>query len=204
MERPREVLVRVGLVRAFTQISGVDRVQIVTENGELKDSAGNVIGAMTRESFVENAGSEINNYQYTTLTLYFANETGDKLVPETRSVYYSTSVPLERVVVEQLVKGPAEEGHYAVIPEKSVILSATIADRICYINMNRAFQEEALDVSESIQIYSVVNSLLDSCEADKVQLSVEGSMDGNLRSSMPLYTFYEKNDQLVVHEKEES
>ena len=47
-------------------------------------------------------------------------------------------------------------------------------------------------MSESIQIYSVVNSLLDSCEADKVQLSVEGSMDGNLRSSMPLYTFYEK------------
>ncbi len=103
-----------------------------------------------------------------------------------------------------LIQGPMEEGHYAVIPEKSVILSATIADRICYINMNRAFQEEALDVSESIQIYSVVNSLLDSCEADKVQLSVEGSMDGNLRSSMPLYTFYEKNDQLVVHEKEES
>ena len=89
-------------------------------------------------------------------------------------------------------------------PLMCVILSATIADRICYINMNRAFQEEALDVSESIQIYSVVNSLLDSCEADKVQLSVEGSMDGNLRSSMPLYTFYEKNDQLVVHEKEES
>ena len=125
MERPREVLVRVGLVRAFTQISGVDRVQIVTENGELKDSAGNVIGAMTRESFVENAGSEINNYQYTTLTLYFANETGDKLVPETRSVYYSTSVPLERVVVEQLVKGPAEEGHYAVLPSDTNILSDT-------------------------------------------------------------------------------
>ena len=56
-------------------------------------------------------------------------------------------------------------------------------------------------MSESIQIYSVVNSLLDSCEADKVQLSVEGSMDGNLRSSMPLYTFYEKNDQLVVQRK---
>ena len=105
------------------------------------------------------------------------------------------------MVLEQLAKGPMEEGHYAVIPEKSVILSATIADRICYINMNRAFQEEALDVSESIQIYSVVNSLLDSCEADKVQLSVEGSMDGNLRSSMPLYTFYEKNDQLVVQRK---
>ena len=47
-------------------------------------------------------------------------------------------------------------------------------------------------------------SLLDSCEAYKVKLSVEGCMDGNLRRSMPLYTFYEKNDQLVVHEKEES
>ena len=94
MSRPREVLVRAGLVRGFTQIPEVERVQITTENGELKDSSGNVIGPMTRESFVENAGKEINNYQYTTLTLYFANETGDRLVPETRSVYYSTSMPL--------------------------------------------------------------------------------------------------------------
>lgn len=203
MSRAREVLTRAGIVKTFLQVPDIHRVRFTVEGQELTDSRNNKIGDMTEESFLELSGKD-TDYRYDTFTLYFADKSGKKLVKEERNIYYRRTLPKERVVLEQLAKGPMEEGHYAVIPEKSVILSATIADRICYINMNRAFQEEALDVSESIQIYSVVNSLLDSCEADKVQLSVEGSMDGNLRSSMPLYTFYEKNDQLVVHEKEES
>lgn len=193
MERPREVLVRVGLVRAFTQISGVDRVQIVTENGELKDSAGNVIGAMTRESFVENAGSEINNYQYTTLTLYFANETGDKLVPETRSVYYSTSVPLERVVVEQLVKGPAEEGHYAVLPSDTNILSVTTSENIAYVNFDNTFMNGTMSVVQEIPIYALVNSITTNCPVQKVQFSIDGESDVTFRESMKLNQFYERD-----------
>ena len=193
MERPREVLVRVGLVRAFTQISGVDRVQIVTENGELKDSAGNVIGAMTRESFVENAGSEINNYQYTTLTLYFANETGDKLVPETRSVYYSTSVPLERVVVEQLVKGPAEEGHYAVLPSDTNILSVTTSENIAYVNFDNTFMNGTMSVVQEIPIYALVNSITTNCPVQRVQFSINGESDVTFRESMKLNQFYERD-----------
>ena len=57
-----------------------------------------------------NSGREIYQYQYATLTLYFANEAGDHLVKETRRVPYSTNIPLERVVVEQLMKGPKEDG----------------------------------------------------------------------------------------------
>ena len=193
MERPREILVRVGLVRAFTQISGVDRVQIVTENGELKDSAGNVIGAMTRESFVENAGSEINNYQYSTLTLYFANETGDKLVPETRSVYYSTSVPLERVVVEQLVKGPAEEGHYAVLPSDTNILSVTTSENIAYVNFDNTFMNGTMSVVQEIPIYALVNSITTNCPVQRVQFSIDGESDVTFRESMKLNQFYERD-----------
>ena len=193
MERPREVLVRVGLVRAFTQISGVDRVQIVTENGELKDSAGNVIGAMTRESFVENTGSEINNYQYTTLTLYFANATGDKLVPETRSVYYSTGVPLERVVVEQLVKGPAEEGHYAVLPSNTNILSVTTSENIAYVNFDNTFMNGTVNVLQEIPIYALVNSITTNCPVQRVQFSIDGESDVTFRESMKLNQFYERD-----------
>lgn len=193
MERPREVLVRVGLVRAFTQISGVDRVQIVTENGELKDSAGNAIGAMTRESFVENAGSEINNYQYTTLTLYFANATGDKLVPETRSVYYSTGVPLERVVVEQLVKGPAEEGHYAVLPSDTNILSVTTSENIAYVNFDNTFMNGTVNVLQEIPIYALVNSITTNCPVQRVQFSIDGESDVTFRESMKLNQFYERD-----------
>lgn len=193
MSRPRDVLVRAGLVRGFTQVSGVDRVQIVTDQGDLKDSAGNVIGPMTRESFVENAGKEINNYQYTTLTLYFANETGDRLVTETRSVYYSTSMPLERVVVEQLVKGPSEAGHYAVLPSGTNILSVTTSDDIAYINFDDTFMNGALSVAQEIPVYALVNSITTNCPVQKVQLSISGESDVTFRESMKLNQFYEKD-----------
>ena len=42
---------------------------------------------------------------------------------ETRNVYYRRSLPKERVVLEQLAKGPMEEGHYATIPDSSLVLS---------------------------------------------------------------------------------
>ena len=193
MSRPREVLVRAGLVRGFTQIPEVERVQITTENGELKDSSGNVIGPMTRESFVENAGKEINNYQYTTLTLYFANETGDKLVSETRSVYYSTSMPLERVVVEQLVKGPSEEGHYAVLPPDTNILSVTTSENIAYVNFDETFVNGTISVAQEIPVYALVNSITTNCPVQKVQISINGESDVTFRESMKLNQFYEKD-----------
>lgn len=193
MERPREVLVRAGLVRAFTQIPGVDRVVIHTENGELKDSFGNAVGPLTRDSFVENAGGEINNYQYTTLTLYFANEAGDKLVQEKRSVYYSTSMPLERVVVEQLVKGPKESGHYAVMPSDTNILSVTTSENIVYVNFDKTFMNGTLNVSEEIPIYALVDSITTNCPVQKVQLSINGESDVTFRENIKLNQFYEKD-----------
>ena len=68
--------------------------------------------------------------------------------------------------------------------------------------MNSAFQEDALDVAEDISVYSIVNSILDSCEADRVQISIEGSTEGNYGSSMPLYNFYQKNEDLIMQEGE--
>ena len=37
---------------------------------------------MTEDDFVENTGSSPSAYQTVELTLYFANESGDKLVPQ--------------------------------------------------------------------------------------------------------------------------
>ena len=70
------------------------------------------------------------------------------------------------------MKGPLEKGHYPTIPENTEVLDVTIADRVCYVAFDRVFSSYALDVSENIPVYSVVNSLLDAVEADKVQITV--------------------------------
>ena len=143
------------------------------------------------------------NYRYDTFTLYFADKSGKRLLKEMRNVCYRRTLSKERVVLEQLAKGPMEEEHYATIPANTMAISVITSDRICYIDLNSEFQDAALEVAENISVYSVVNSIIDSCEADKVQISIEGSNGGNFRKKLPLYKFYEKNQDLVVPDAEE-
>ena len=71
-----------------------------------------------------------------------------------------------------------------------------------YINMNSTFRDETPEVGENISIYSVVNSIIDSCDVDRVQISIEGSTEGNFQDSLPLYKFYEKNEDLIAQDEE--
>ena len=61
---------------------------------------------MTEDDFVENTGSSPSAYQTVELTLYFANESGDKLVPQKVSARYSSNLSKEKMIVEKLMQGP--------------------------------------------------------------------------------------------------
>ena len=198
MSKAREILVR---VKTFLQVPGISAVRFTVENQDLTDSKGESVGEMTADTFAEFSGNEPDAYCSTTFTLYFTDKDGQNLVKEQRTVRYRRSIPKERIVLEQLMKGPMEKGHYPTIPENTEILDVTIADRICYVAFDRVFSSYALDVSEKIPVYSVVNTLLDALEADKVQITVGASDKLDIfGQKMSLYRFYEKNDKLVVTE----
>lgn len=201
MSKAREILVRAGVVKTFLQVPGISAVRFTVENQDLTDSKGESVGEMTADTFAEFSGNEPDAYCSTTFTLYFTDKDGQNLVKEQRTVRYRRSIPKERIVLEQLMKGPMEKGHYPTIPENTEILDVTIADRICYVAFDRVFSSYALDVSEKIPVYSVVNTLLDALEADKVQITVGASDKLDIFwQKMSLYRFYEKNDKLVVTE----
>lgn len=201
MSKAREILVRAGVVKTFLQVPGISAVRFTVENQNLTDSKGESVGEMTADTFAEFSGNEPDAYCSTTFTLYFTDKDGQNLVKEQRTVRYRRSIPKERIVLEQLMKGPMEKGHYPTIPENTEVLDVTIADRICYVAFDRVFSSYALDVSEKIPVYSVVNTLLDALEADKVQITVGASDKLDIfGQKMSLYRFYEKNDKLVVTE----
>ena len=205
MSKIREVITRDGIVQTFLQLADIRKVKFTVAGQALTNSRNQEIGEMTSDTFAQYAGKDKESYRYDTFTLYFTDKNGEKLVRETRNVYYRRSLPKERVVLEQLAKGPMEEGHYATIPDSSLVLSVITADKICYINMNKTFRDETPEVNENISVYSVVNSIIDSCDVDRVQISIEGSTEGNYQDSLPLYRFYEKNEDLIAQdEKKES
>lgn len=203
MGQTEEVLIRASTVRTCVQVPGVRYVGILVEGVPLTNSYGEEIGLLNEDSFVENSGSEINTYQLAHMTLYFANEAGDKLVKENRSVYYSTSMPLERAIVEELLKGPKEEGSYRTLSQETKVLSVTVSDGVCYVNLNQAFSNTALNQQEEIPIYSITDSLVESGSVSQVQISINGETKMMYRENLSLDQFFHKNTDLIQEESDE-
>ena len=109
MSRARELLVRAGVVKTFLQVPGINSVRFTIENEDLTDSREQAVGNMTADTFAEFTGTEPDAYCSNTFTLYFTDKSGQKLVKEQRTVRYKRSIPKERIVLEQLMKGPLEK-----------------------------------------------------------------------------------------------
>lgn len=186
-----------GLVRTFLQLPGVEEVQFTIEGEPALDSYGNAYGPLTAENFVENSGETINNYQSTIMTLYFTDETGSVLIPEVRRVYYISSEPAEKAVVEAVIHGPEVSGHYPVLSGDTGVLSVVSQDGICYVNFDDTVNSTILSVREEIPLYAIVNSLTDSCQVSKVQFTINGESKVIYRENMDLSIQYQRNDALI-------
>lgn len=191
-----EVLLRASIVKDYVQIPNIYLVTITAEGTPIVDSQGQEIGAMSLDSFLENTGKEIMAYQYKELNLYFTNEEGNQLVPEARQVYYNGNTPIEKVIVEQLLRGPGESGHYATLPSDTRIVGVSVADGIAYVNLGKQFVDEALPVDAQIPIYSIVNSLIDAGTVSQVQISINGDTSLLFKDKVDMNQLFQVNHEL--------
>lgn len=191
-----EVLLRASIVKDYVQIPNIYLVTITAEGTPIVDSQGQEIGAMSLDRFLENTGKEIMAYQYKELNLYFTNEEGNQLVPEARQVYYNGNTPIEKVIVEQLLRGPGESGHYATLPSDTRIVGVSVADGIAYVNLGKQFVDEALPVDAQIPIYSIVNSLIDAGNVSQVQISINGDTSLLFKDKVDMNQLFQVNHEL--------
>lgn len=201
-----EVLIRAALVRTMTQISGIDYVALTVNGEALTDNLGATIGPMTADMFIDNAGTEINAYEKVQLKLYYANETGDRLVESSISCVYNSNISIEKLVVEQLVAGPLEGavGAYPVINPATKVLSVTVKDGTCYVNFDDSFMTQMYNVTGDVVIYSIVNSLVELSNVNKVQIAVNGETDITYRETFNFSTVFDRNLDLVYGMEKET
>lgn len=197
MPKVYEVLCRAAIVRTLGQIDGVEYVDFQVNGEPLTDLEGKEIGLMNEDQFIENAGEEINAYKTADLTLYFSNKAGDKLVGQRVAMEYNSNISLEKLIVEQLIAGPPFEGAYPTIPSETKLLNISIKDNICYVNLDEGFLGTGYNVIESIPVYSIVNSLIENTDVQKVQISINGETNRMFRESINFDTIFEKNEGLI-------
>lgn len=199
LETTKEVLVRAAIVRTVTQISGIDYVSFTVQGETLADSNGTAIGIMSADLFIDNAGNEINAYEKVNLRLYFADEDGTGLVEENRrNVVYSSNISMDKLVMEKLIEGPMSEGAYPTVNPLAKIISVSIKDGICYVNLSEEFANQPYNVSAEVTVYSITNSLVELSNVNKVQISINGETNISYREKINLGGIFERNLDLLA------
>lgn len=200
-----EILCRASIVRTLSQVEGVQYVSFLVENEPLTDASGDVVGVMSADQFIDNAGNEINTYEKVRLQLYFADEDGTGLKAVTRTKVYSSNISLERLVVEELIAGPSSddsgmsggEKAYAVVNSAAKIVSVNVRDGICYVNLDSSFLNRVGNVSPLVTIYAITDSLAELSGVNKVQFMINGETNVNFGESVSLSTPFERNLDIV-------
>lgn len=193
-----EILTRAAIVRTLTQIPDVNYVSFLVDGSALLNNQGAPVGVMTADQFIDNSGNEINTEEKVSLVLYFANENGDKLKKVTREVVYSSNISLDKLVMEQLISGVQDgEEAYPTINPATKVVSVTVSDGTCYVNLDKEFLTQIYKVDANVTIYSIVNSLVELTDVNRVQISINGETDLSFKESVPLATMFERNLELV-------
>ena len=196
LDKIREILTRAAMVNTLCQIDGVDTVSFLCGDHSLKNADGSEVGAMDSDQFIFNSGKEIVNYEKVRLHLYFASESGDQLVDTYRSVVYNSNISMERLVVEQVLKGPNSDVVFPTLNPAAKILSVTTRDGVCYVNLDQAFLTEPYNVTTQVAIYSLVNSLTELPSVSSVQITIDGKANKSFMETS-LSSAFEQNRSIV-------
>lgn len=201
--RIQEKLVRAAVVQSLVQIEGINAVRFTVDGEPFTDSSGTETGLMNEDDFVGNTSSSPSSYQTDTLVLYFANNDGDRLVGQKTTVRYSSNVSKDKLIVEKLMQGPAGSSAGPTINPNANLLSVTTKDKICYVNFDSTFLTGAYDILPEITVYSIVNSLVEGTEAEKVQITINGESDAEYMDAVDLsQPLSENRDLLAVKDDE--
>ncbi|SHO51267.1 GerMN domain-containing protein [Anaerocolumna xylanovorans] len=192
-----EVLARACIIKTLCQIEGVDDVSFYVGGSPLTGLNGNPIGFKNEKDFIDGSSAE-DVY----ITVYFANEKGNKLVPSDLKVSYDGNMqPIEKTIIGALMEGPVEANMKKCIPDGTRLLKVTTKDGICYVDFNENFLNKVEGVKAEVVLYSVINSLDELSTVNKVQFTINGSTKKTFQEDIPFDGLFERNLDLIAGDK---
>lgn len=198
-----EKLVRAAIVQSIVRIDGISSLWFTIDGEDLHNGDGTLAGFLNEDDFVQNTDSSLSSYQTGTLTLYFANEAGDRLVEQELDVRYSSNMSKEKLIVEKLMKGPKKNTGKPTLNPNVSVLGVTIKDGICYVNFDDEFLTGGVDVKPELTIYSIVNSIVEGTTASKVQITINGEKNVSYMDTVDLTQPLQRDMEWVEKTEEE-
>ena len=89
-----------------------------------------------------------------------------------QNVVYESSYSIEKDVINRLIQGPFEDGYFRTLPANLQVISISVKDKICYVNFDSSFLTDALSIDGNLIVYSIVNSLTELPDVQRVQMCI--------------------------------
>ncbi len=125
------------------------------------------------------------------IILYFANGQADRLLQETRQVVV-TDRDINVVILEELIKGPQDPELGRTVPEDTRVNQVEVEAGLAYADFSEELRTSHWGGStgEILTVYSIVNTLAERPEIDRVQFIIDGeeieTLAGHIELSEPL------------------
>lgn len=192
MKPTREILARAAIVKTFTGIDGIEFIGINSNEQAIKDAKGNPLPIFYAGEFIDSI-VDVNSFERKEFILYFANNTGDKLVPERREIVYNINNKLEKLIIEELMKGPRSDNSKVLFNSEVKLNNISIKDNTCYIDFDDKFINFLNRPNAELLLYSIVNSISELGNVNKVQFTINGNTDYKFPSGVDISKAYDRN-----------
>lgn len=196
---PAKRLAIISVVNTLTDLPNIDEVNIMLEGKELLSSDGKPYGPLTTDNLNEKEPKQ--QTANVDVTVYFSDKEAMYLVPETRKVEVKENdkIHLEKIIIEELLKGPKIENHFDTIPKGTKLLSIKVDDKTAYVNLSKEFKENhpGGSTGEIMTVYSVVNSLTELDSIDKIVFLIEGQKEKTLAGHLILNEPFDRDETLI-------
>lgn len=133
--------------------------------------AEDVLGTDTTD--IGEVTQEVTPKEDVEVTLYYSDNQGTGLHKEARTLSYDDAHNPE-AVLKELFKGTQNTSFTNVIPDTVTINSCTLEDGICTVDLSVDFIEIQGTAAQEMAMYSIVNTLCEMEEVDKVQYLIDG------------------------------
>lgn len=194
MDAATEILCRAALTKTLTQLEGVKNILIYVDDHPLVDNNGDEVGIINGGSFVDHNADTF----YHDVILYYASSTGKNLRSCPVKIESTEGLSVEQMIIGQLMETPEKPGCMSTMPKGTDTVSVSVKDSICYVDFNEDFLNGVEEVSPEVTIYSLVNSLVELVNINKVQITINGNKVDMYQETVPISGLLERNYDIVL------
>lgn len=198
-----QMINRASIVYSLTDLEFIEAVEFFVGDKPLMTNYGTKIGKVSRKDFLISIINPNPPTTTQTITLYFAKEGEDKLYKEERTINTNNNTPLEKYVVEELIKGPTTEGLLPILPSDTKVNDVKTQEFICQVDLSYKLVGDATasPIKDELVIYSLVNSLTEIPSIQKVIFLTNGQKQTEIQTDTSVSGLFERNEEIIANTK---